>query len=459
MINLRCSADMSHMVPITNDIWKPILAMLLQSLLFTTWSISIDLLSKTKGEKEVKIKKRRSWRIWCCGWFQNFSLEDLYVWQPPVVVSDEDVIAEENKIVVPKIGDGALILRKLNKQFGNFEAIKSLSFTVERGTCFALLGSNGSGKSTTFDVITGRKRASGGNIHLNGWCIAKHLSKAHESMGYCPQVDALQETHSVQEIITLYARIRGVPGKELEETVETVITRLDLVKERKKFIAHLSGGNRRKVSVAIALIGGPAVILLDEPSTGMDALSKRCVWDAIAAIRRDHAIVLTTHSMEEASTIGNRMAIMTHGQLRCLGTIQHLRSKFSSDLELDIVLRDTQVDVRTFRIPIFQIIVNSIDSRRVRLKVPGNSNLLTDSKESIGEEVEENESILSRPSNLAALFDACEGLKTAGLIEEYRISPASLEQIFMDVIKEAELSRERKKTFGGVVGVGYIRSM
>ncbi|KAI9353696.1 hypothetical protein BDR26DRAFT_849064 [Obelidium mucronatum] len=453
VINLRCSDDMTHLSPIEKDIWKPILAMLLQSLLFSTWSIALDAFSKTKGEKEDKkaTRKPRQWSIRMCGWFQNFSMEDVLVWQPPMVSSDEDVIAEEKKVAVPVVGDEALVIHQLNKTFGNFEAVKSLSLTVEKGTCFALLGSNGCGKSTTFDVICGKKKATSGSVYLNGWSIANNLSKAHEHMGYCPQVDALQDSHTVEEVICLYARIRGVPESQLADSVQGLMKRLDLLNDRTKLIAHLSGGNRRKVSVAIALVGDPAVILLDEPSTGMDALSKRCVWDAIASIRKDHAIVLTTHSMEEAESISNRMAIMSHGQLRCLGTIQHLRAKFSSDLELDLLLKDARVDVRSFGIPIYQIIVNPIDPHRVRLKVPGSANLVV--------EEDEIESVDSRPSNLAALFDACEALKSAGVVEEYRIAPASLEQIFMDVIKEAELARQKKKTFGGVVGFGYIRSM
>eukprot|EP00842_Homolaphlyctis_polyrhiza_P001596 jgi/Hompol1/2437/HPOL_006000-RA len=190
---------------------------------------------------------------------------------------------------------------------------------------------------------------------------------------------------------------------------------------------HLSGGNRRKVSVAVAIIGRPPVILLDEPSTGMDVLSKRHMWDVITSLLQEHAVVLTTHSMEEAEAISSRLAIMSHGSLRCIGTMQHLRDRFSSGYEVDIVLANDQVNVESLGLNATQVIASPVDPQRVRLKI---STPMSSSPYALGNQ--------GQASLLAPLFDTCEALKSRGLITDYRVSATTLEQIFIDVIEEAE---------------------
>ncbi|KAJ3265925.1 ATP-binding cassette sub- A member 3 [Chytriomyces hyalinus] len=418
-LNFRCSsiAEVTQLLSISQGIWKPITAMFGQSVLFFVITLLLDVFDKNPGGNVRQTLKRRG-----CFRFRSKKNAPKEFTAIAREYHDEDVIKEARTLKVPVVGDGALVLQHVNKKYGTNEAVKKLSLTVEKGTCFALLGSNGCGKSSTFDMICGKKKPTAGSAFVNGYNVLTHIHSVHQHMGYCPQFDALQENLSVKETITLYGQIKGIPRSQLPSIVENLMACLDLTPHQDKYIMHLSGGNKRKTSAAVALIGTPPVILLDEPSTGMDALSKRRMWDVITSLRENHAVVLTTHSMEEAESVSNRMAIMSHGQLRCIGTMHHLRKKFASDYEIDLVLVDSRTDVRNLGLAVKEVAVSPIDLCKVRLKV-----------ENI---------VHARGSNLAELFDQCEALKRGGWIVEYRISPASLEQIFMDVIKEAELSRE-----------------
>ncbi|GMP86820.1 hypothetical protein CsSME_00039457 [Camellia sinensis var. sinensis] len=158
-------------------------------------------------------------------------------------------------------------------------------------------------------------------------------------IGYCPQFDALLEFLTVREHLELYARIKGVPDYKLEDVVMEKIVEFDLLKHANKPSFSLSGGNKRKLSVAIAMIGDPPIVILDEPSTGMDPIAKRFMWEVISRLstrRGKTAVILTTHSMNEAQALCTRIGIMVGGQLRCIGSPQHLKTRFGNHLELEV---------------------------------------------------------------------------------------------------------------------------
>ena len=171
--------------------------------------------------------------------------------------------------------------------------------------------------------------------------IRKHI-------GYCPQHDALLELLTVREHLQLYARAKGVEargcdgGRALAATVDAKMTQLDLHAFADKTAGSLSGGNKRKLSVAIATIGSPSVVFLDEPSTGMDPVARRFMWRVLSSLSSGGgghvSLVLTTHSMEEAEALCSRIGIMVNGQLRCLGSTTHLKNRFGGGLELDVTL-------------------------------------------------------------------------------------------------------------------------
>uniref|UniRef100_A0A3B3RQH8 ATP-binding cassette sub-family A member 1-like n=1 Tax=Paramormyrops kingsleyae TaxID=1676925 RepID=A0A3B3RQH8_9TELE len=208
-------------------------------------------------------------------------------------------------------------------------AVDGICMGVPTAECFGLLGINGAGKTTTFKMLTGDIAVSSGDAFLNGYSIRTQMTDVHQNMGYCPQFDAIDDLLTGQEHLEFYARIRGVPEKEVKMVAKWGIQKLGLVKYSNKSAGTYSGGNKRKLSTAMALIGCPPVVFLDEPTTGMDPKARRFLWNCIlSVIKEGRSVILTSHSMEECEALCTRMAIMVNGRFKCLGSIQHLKSRF-----------------------------------------------------------------------------------------------------------------------------------
>uniref|UniRef100_A0A3P9KJX1 ABC transporter domain-containing protein n=1 Tax=Oryzias latipes TaxID=8090 RepID=A0A3P9KJX1_ORYLA len=242
---------------------------------------------------------------------------------------DEDV-ARERQRIVQGLGQGDILeLRQLTKVFKRKQkpAVDRLCVGIPPGECFGLLGVNGAGKTTTFKMLTGDTMVTSGEAFLAGKSILREIDEVHQNMGYCPQFDAINELLTGREHLELYAVLRGVPGNEV---AEWGIRKLSLLKYADKRAGSYSGGNMRKLSTAISLIGAPPVVFLDEPTTGMDPKARRALWNCIhSVIKQGRSIVLTSHSMEECEALCTRMAIMVNGRFRCLGSVQHLKNSCS----------------------------------------------------------------------------------------------------------------------------------
>jgi len=190
-------------------------------------------------------------------------------------------------------------------------------------------------------MLSGDILPSSGSASLAGFDIVRQQLQVRRLLGYCPQFDALLDLLSAREHLELYARIKGVPEADLRRVVERQLDEFDLREYAGKLAGTLSGGNKRKLSVAIALIGDPPVVFLDEPSTGVDPVARRFMWGVIARVAsgdRGTTIVLTTHSMEEVEALCTRIGIMVGGRLRCLGTSQHLKSRHGSGFVTEVRL-------------------------------------------------------------------------------------------------------------------------
>ncbi|XP_020114345.1 ABC transporter A family member 1 isoform X2 [Ananas comosus] len=258
---------------------------------------------------------------------------------------DEDVRAERNKILAGSANNAIIYLHNMRKVYparGNHAAkvaVDSLTFSVQEGECFGFLGTNGAGKTTTLSMLTGEECPSDGTAYIFGNDIRLHPKAARRHIGYCPQFDALLEFLTPREHLELYARIKDVPEISINNVVKEKLVEFDLWKHADKPSYALSGGNKRKLSVAIAMIGNPPIVILDEPSTGMDPIAKRFMWDVISRLstrRGKTAIILTTHSMNEAQALCTRIGIMVGGRLRCIGSPQHLKTRFGNHLELEV---------------------------------------------------------------------------------------------------------------------------
>ena len=222
-------------------------------------------------------------------------------------------------------------------------AVEKTSFGLDYGECFALLGVNGAGKSTTFKSLTGGINPTSGEISICGMDVEKDFGKIRKLIGYCPQYDAIFELMTVEEHLYYYAKIKGIRKDIIPALVEKHIREMNLEEHRKKQAGSLSGGNKRKLSVAMCVIGNPPIILLDEPSAGMDPEARRFMWSVVAKIsqyRKKSAVILTTHSMEEAEALSTKMGIMVKGGIfRCFGSSQHIKSKFGTGYEIEVKIR------------------------------------------------------------------------------------------------------------------------
>lgn len=222
------------------------------------------------------------------------------------------------------------------------KAVDKITFGIEQGSVFCLLGTNGAGKTTTFKILTGDISATSGNAYIRGLRLPEELSKIRQFVGYCPQFDSLTDKLTAEEHLRLYCDLKGIHPKYQEELIDNMIESLNLQKFRKVQAGTYSGGNKRKLSIAIALIGHPPIVFLDEPSAGMDPEARRFMWSFIAEIssRRAHSsIILTTHSMDEAQALANKVAIMVEGKIKTIGTVQRLKDKFGKGFEIEIKIK------------------------------------------------------------------------------------------------------------------------
>lgn len=256
---------------------------------------------------------------------------------------DEDVQEEREKVKDLKsqdISNHQLVLRDVTKYYKNFLAVQRLSIAVKGFECFGLLGINGAGKTSTFQMLTGDEKISYGDAWVNGLSLKSSMNEVNKRIGYCPQFDALLDDLTMAETIKIFCLLRGIRCKDIRYINETLANEFGFKRHLNKKVRALSGGNKRKLSTAIALIGDPNVIYLDEPSTGMDPLAKRYIWQVINRIRDSgKCIVLTSHSMEECEALCTRIAIMVNGNFMCLGSIQRLKSRFSEGYTLNIKVK------------------------------------------------------------------------------------------------------------------------
>ena len=198
-----------------------------------------------------------------------------------------------------------------------------------------MLGTNGAGKTSVFKILTSELFPTSGDSHIGGFSSVFNQSKTRQLIGYCPQFDAISALLTGKEHLELYARIKGVPKDKISDFVDQKLKEMDLDQYRDVQAGNYSGGNKRKLCVAIACIGNPPVVFLDEPSAGMDPDARKKMWQVIDDIKsRNTSLILTTHSMEEAEAVCDRIAIMVSGRFRCLGTSTQIKNKFGKHLEL-----------------------------------------------------------------------------------------------------------------------------
>jgi ABC-type multidrug transport system ATPase subunit len=324
--------------------------------------------------------------------------------------------------------------------------VKGLYLAVDRNECFGLLGENGAGKSTTLSMLTGMFKPSDGTALVGGFDIRTEIDQVHLSMGLCPQFDLLWSDLTVKEHLLFYARLKGVDTSHEVDHVDKLIAEVGLAKAANKRADALSGGMRRRLSIAISLVGDSKIVFLDEPTTGLDAASRRQIWSIIRRAKKGRAIILTTHSMDEAELLCNRIGILAHGKLRCLGNQQHLKSLFGEGVRLKLNYAQTSQAK------------NAESSRDAPLSLSSASSSLADSaiRTQVVNFIQQHfpsatiagdfhgtiEFLLGNSTPISTIFRVMESQAPKEIISDWAVSQIGLEDVFQTVVVQAESDLE-----------------
>ncbi|KAI6352635.1 hypothetical protein MCOR25_009365 [Pyricularia grisea] len=313
----------------------------------------------------------------------------------------------------------------VSKSYKSNLAVDDVSLGLGEGEIMALLGPNGGGKTTTVNMIMGELRPDSGNIHVRDIDVHKQTRLAQRSLGVCQQFDAL-DLMTARQHLEFYARIKGVP--DVKNNVQVVLDKTGLSPHAEKKASKLSGGNKRKLSLGIALIGNPDVLVLDEPSSSMDAASKRVMWRTLSEIGPGRSLLLTTHSMEEADALCTRAAILSKNLL-AIGTTQELRSKYSDIYNLDLVLKSApQTNPQEAK-----AVEDWVLSRFPAVKLAG---------ESLGGQIKFT---VPAKDPIGQMMTALEENKEELGLLTYGLAQPTLENVFISVVKDNYVEEDGKK--------------
>ena len=359
-------------------------------------------------------------------------------------------------------------------------AVKDLSFAIEYGECFGLLGINGAGKTTTFKCLTNEISFSNGRILIANKDIHHEFQTIRSLIGYCPQFDAIFDYMTVYENLSFYASIKGISEEKKETVITALLNEMNLIQYRNKQSGQLSGGNKRKLSVSIAMICNPEIIFLDEPSTGMDPEARRFMWSVIHKISsraKKSSVIITTHSMDEAETLCRRIGILVEGKFVCMGSATQIKEKYGDGFEINLQIKpmsesefneiqDKDIDLEEIKDFLCKINKGSLsyelnkgqnglaykllrDKTKINMRKIGSWSYYVMSALNVIEKVKEHFSNVLLSENvensflfkvkkneedskksIGFLFGIVEDAKEKGNIEEYSIQQTSLEQIF-----------------------------
>jgi ABC-2 type transport system ATP-binding protein len=222
----------------------------------------------------------------------------------------------------------AIDVRNIVKRFGQFTAVNGVSFTVADGEIFGLLGPNGAGKSTLIRMLTTLLPPTEGTALVNGCDVVREADGVRRSIGVIPQAMTSDLELSVEENLIIFAKLYGVPRARRESLIDGLLDAVQLTEWRAAPVKNLSGGMRRRVEIARGLVHEPRIFFLDEPTTGLDPVSRVAVWEMLRKIKgaRDLTVLLTTHYMDEADKLCDRIAIVDHGELKALDTPERLKA-------------------------------------------------------------------------------------------------------------------------------------
>jgi len=388
--------DFIHYAPM-KPTWCYVLALLIFGALFF-WR----LVRKDSQAFEFKQKKIFD---------ENEETTDLdYIEEEDIELEKQRLKAQENQDLIKAI--------EVQKVYPNgYKALHDLSFGVEKGQIFCLLGPNGAGKTTAFEIITATIPKTTGTIQLDGQNLAGEMPQIFSESGICSQSNTIWDYITVEQHLRVAAKVKGMTEGETQEAIDYLLRTLKLEEYRHRGAEKLSGGNKRKLCVAMSMIGAPKLLFLDEPSTGMDPVARKYLWDLIRQVmkQRQGAMVLTTHYMQEAELVGDKLGILINGRFATIGTMTELKRKFgeysiviyedekkNSKAELDELVKSVIPEAKRH---------SSLENKGITYKVNSNS------------------------MKFAKIFYQLERAKLDGKIKDFSIYTTTLEQIFIKLAK------------------------
>lgn len=348
-------------------------------------------------------------------------------------VVDEDIdVRQERLRVKAGIKNDAIQLLDFGKTFPSQRgrppkiAVKSTSLSVNYGECFGLLGPNGAGKTTTLNILSGYMDPSRGTAHICGYDVVGDIGHVHKVLGMCPQFDWVWEELTVEDHLLLYVRLKGALRKAEHALVQKIAEAVELDGDALGTTAGaLSGGMRRRLSLAIALCGDPRVIFLDEPTTGLDPETRQGMWKIISKTKENRCIVLTTHSMEEADALCERIGIMAEGSLQCLGSQLHLKHRFGSGYQLKLNLEPNDQLSKEESLKAIDNFVATLSSSPPLL-----TSMLGDRSRAY--------SLERQTTSISNVFAAMERRPPHLGIREWGITMTTLDEVFLRIVEAAE---------------------
>ncbi|KAF8691503.1 hypothetical protein HU200_040649 [Digitaria exilis] len=346
------------------------------------------------------------------------------------VEMDRTDVLREREIVEQLLqesdGSYSVICDNLKKVYhakdGNPEkiAVTELSLYMQRGQCFGILGPNGAGKTSLISMLTGFTKPTYGTAYINGMDIRSDMGKIYTGIGVCPQFDLLWETLTGREHLLFYGRLKNLRCAALDRAVEQSLKNVRLFDGgvADKRVAEYSGGMKRRLSVAISLIGDPKVVYMDEPSSGLDAASRRALWNAVMSAKQNTAIILTTHSMEEAEALCDRIGIMVNGSLQCIGNSKELKAKYGGTYVLTVTTAAAEEEV------VEQLVRSLCPAANRVYRISGTQKF----------------EMPKQGLRISQVFHAMQHAKTWLNISAWGLSDATLEDAFIKVASESDIS-------------------
>lgn len=344
-----------------------------------------------------------------------------------VQMEKPDVSQEREKVeqlLLEPSTDYAIVCDNLKKVYpgrdGNPEkfAVRGLSLALPPGECFGMLGPNGAGKTSFISMMIGLTKPTSGTAYVQGLDIRTHMDGIYTSMGVCPQHDLLWETLTGREHLLFYGRLKNLKGSALTQAVEESLKSVNLFYGgvADKQAGKYSGGMKRRLSVAISLIGDPKVVYMDEPSTGLDPASRNNLWNVVKHAKQDCAIILTTHSMEEAEVLCDRLGIFVDGSLQCIGNPKELKARYGGSYVFTMTTPSTYEE--------------EVENMVQRLS-PGAKRIYQISGTQKFE-------LPKHEVKIADVFQAVENAKSRFTVHAWGLADTTLEDVFIKVARSAQ---------------------